>query len=69
VCHGELTFVDVDSGEVITLGDTDLVIAVTNITFTTQQLKGSRLYNVTVAAFNVAGSATSQTRISKAISS
>ncbi len=57
---------DVDTGETITsLGGTDLNITETNITFTTQQLRENHRYNVTVRASNVAGSATSQTMISK----
>ena len=66
MCSGELTFVDIDTGEIITLGDTDLTIAETNITFTTQQLRENHRYNVTVIASNIAGSATDEKlRISK----
>ena len=63
MCHAELAFVDVDTGETITLGDTDLTIAETNITFTTQQLRENCLYNVTITASNAVGSATSYTTL------
>ena len=56
---------DVDTGEIITLGDTDLTITETNITFTTQHLRENRRYNVTVTAFNAAGSAMFLVSISK----
>ncbi len=65
MCRAQLTFMDVDTGETITLEETDLTIAETNITFTTQQLRGNRCYTVTVTASNAAGSATSETMISK----
>ena len=65
MCHAEFTFVDVDTGETTTLGDNDLIITETNITFTTQQLRENRRYNVTVTASNIVGSATSQVGISK----
>ncbi len=61
MCSAELTFVDVDTGETITLGSTDLTIAETNITFTTQQLRENHHYNVSVMASN----AVSSTVISK----
>lgn len=48
---------DVDTGEVIKLVDTDLSIAGTNISFTTQQLRENRRYSVTATASNLAGSA------------
>ena len=65
MCRAELTFEDVDTREIITLEGNDLTITETNITFTTQQLRENRHYNVTVAASNTAGSATSQAGISK----
>ena len=39
MCRSELVFLDVDTGETITLGDNDLSITETNITFTAQQLR------------------------------
>jgi hypothetical protein len=65
VCSGELTFIDVDTGETITLGDSDLMITENNITFTTQQLRENRHYNVTVTAFNTDCSTTFLVSISK----
>ncbi len=59
-----MVFVDVDTGETITLGDTALTITETNITFPTQQLRENRHYNVTVTASNYRGQAVSYTRIS-----
>ena len=59
VCSAELTFMDVDTGETIALGDSDLTIQTEiNITFTTQQLGENHRYNVTVTASNAAGSVT-----------
>ncbi len=63
-CSGEIVFVDVDTGETITLDNTDLTITETNITFTNQHLKQNRHYNVTVTASNSRGQAVSYTRIS-----
>ena len=65
VCSADLTFVDLDSKEIITLGGSDLIIAETNITFSTQQLRENRHYNITVTAANIAGTDVSQARISK----
>ncbi len=65
MCSAELTFANVDTGEIIILEDTELTITVTNITFTNLQLRTNHRYDVTVTASNVAGSATSQTMISK----
>ncbi len=61
MCHTELIFVDVYTGEIITLGNSLLTIVENNITFTTEQLRENRHYNATIIASN----ATSQTRISK----
>ena len=66
MCSGELVFVDLDTGEIITLGYGELTIAGNNITFiTTEQLRDNRRYNVTVRASNSAGSTTSYVTISK----
>ena len=55
---------DVDTGEIITLEETDLTIEGTSITFTARQLRENRRYNVTVTASNIAGSTTSKVNIS-----
>ena len=69
MCHAKLTF-EADTGqEIIVLGDSDLIITKTNITFTIQRLRENRHYNVTVTASNIAGSATSQAGISKLLAS
>ena len=65
VCNAQLMFLDIDVGEIITLGDTDLTIAAVNITFTSQQLRENRCYNITVTASNIAGLATSQIMLCK----
>ena len=57
MCRGELTFVDVDAEETITLGESDLILSVNNITFTLQQVRENRHYSITVTT---AGLATSQ---------
>ena len=64
MCSGELIIVDLDTGEIITLGDGELTIAENNITFTNEQLKVNHRYNVTVRASNSAGSTTSYIAIS-----
>ena len=56
---------DLDTGEIITLGDEELTTAGNNITFTTKQLRDNRRYNVTVRASNSAGSTTSYVTISE----
>ena len=58
-------FVDLDTGEIITLGDGELTIAGNNITFNAEQLSANRLYNVTVIASNKAGLTTSYVTISE----
>jgi hypothetical protein len=65
VCSSDLTFIDIDTGETITVRDNDLTITETNITFTTQQLGENHRYSINVTASNIAGSATSQVSISK----
>ena len=62
VCHAMLTLVDIDTRETIILGDTDLMIVETNITFTTFL---NRRYNVTVESHNNNDLAVSYTRICK----
>ena len=66
MCSSELILMDLDTEEIITLGDGDLTTAENNITFiTTEQLSVNRHYNVTVRASNSAGSTTSYVTISK----
>ena len=65
MCSSELTFVNLDTGEIITLGDEELISAGNNITFRTEQLSVNRHYNVTVRASNSAGSTTSYVTISE----
>lgn len=68
MCSGELTFMDLDTGESVKLGNTDLTIAGNNsITFTTERLTPNHRYNVTIRAANIAGSATSNITISECI--
>ena len=65
MCSSELTFMDLDTGEIITLGDGELTIVENNITFTTEQLSVNRHYNVTVRASNKAGSTNSYVALSE----
>ena len=58
-------FVDLDTGEIINLGDGELNLAGNIITFTTEQLRVNRRYNITVRASNSARSATSYVAISE----
>ena len=69
MCHVELTFVDIvtGNGDPIKLGDTDVTVARTNITIDSQLLTSNWWYRVIIAASNIGGHATSQERISKFI--
>ena len=63
--HGEVTFGDLDTEEIITLGDEELTILKKSITIITKQLRVNRQYNVTVLATNSRGSAISYANISE----
>ena len=63
MCHSEIIFLDHEG--TTTKKDKDLVIAKTNITFTTDHLIQNRHYNVTINATNSYGSNISHTNISK----
>ena len=67
VCRGELAFVDIDAGETITLGESDLILSVNYIAFSIQQVRENRHYSVTVTASNAGGLAVSQIGISKPV--
>ena len=58
---------DLDTQEMITLGDADLAIAGNNITFTSELLTVNRHYNVSVAVKNVADSTSNFSEFSKFI--
>ena len=47
---------DLDTGEIITLGDGELTIAENNITFEAEKLRVNRHYNVTIRASHRNGS-------------
>ena len=69
VCSFKLDAVDVNTGETIELRDSNLaIIAETNISFTSAQLKENHCYYVIITASNYAGSATSANKISKGLS-
>ncbi len=65
MCTVDLMFVDIDTGETITLGNTDLTVEGNNVTFITQLLTTNRHYNVTADVTNIAGSSTSHTTMSE----
>ncbi len=65
MCTVDLMFVDLDTGESITLGDTDLTVEGNNVTFTTELLTTNRRFNVTANATNIAGSSVSHTTMSE----
>ena len=65
MCHGEVTFGDIDTEEIITLGNEELTIAKERITIITKQLRVNRQYNVTVLATNSRGSAISYANTSE----
>ena len=56
MCYGELKFMDEDTGEIIIVVGS---ISRNIITFTTERLKTNRLYDVSVNASNINGSALS----------
>ena len=56
MCYGELKFMDEDTGEIIIVVGS---ISRNIITFTTEELKTNRLYDVSVNASNINGSALS----------
>ena len=56
VCYSELKFMDEDTGEIIIVVGS---ISRNIITFTTEELKTNRLYDVSVNASNINGSALS----------
>ena len=64
VSDGELTFMDADTGETVTLGGNALKLHETSITFSTLPLRENRHYNVTITASNADCSALSDTQIS-----
>ena len=53
MCEAILTLEDVDVNDTITVNDTLLTVAETNITFTTQQLTENHRYRVTITLFPV----------------
>lgn len=65
MCSSELLFLDHYTGDNIKLEGSNLDIVERNITFTTEQLKANRHYNITIKALNSYGSATSHTAISE----
>ena len=67
MCHGEVTFEDLDTEEIITLGDEEFSIAKEHITIITKQLRVNRQYNITVVATNSRGSAISYANISELV--
>ena len=56
MCYSELKFMDEDTGEIIIVVGS---ISRNIITFTTEELKTNRLYDVSVNASNINGSALS----------
>ena len=65
MCNITLTFEDIDTNSLVTLESSDIVIARTNITISTQQLARNRRYSVSVTASNVRGQTVAETIISK----
>ena len=67
MCDAHLVFIDLHEKEIITIESSNLTITDSSVVFTTEQLRKNRLYDVTIHAINVNGSATSDTRMSKII--
>ena len=62
MCYGELKFMDEDTGEIIIVVGS---ISRNIITFTTERLKTNRLYDASVNASNINGSALSNFNFSE----
>ena len=54
-----------DNNDMTSLVEEDLIIEGTNIIFTSEKLEENHCYNVTIAAYNIAGRNVSKTSISK----
>ena len=63
MCDAQLTFADLEFGDVTTLGGNDITIVNGNITFTSIHLSKGHTYDVAIYATNIAGSAISHTSI------
>lgn len=65
VCSAEITFIDENSDESITLLNSDLTIMLTSVSFTNEKLRLNRKYRIMVNASNINGSFISSDDISK----
>lgn len=61
----EVSLLDVDTGEIIQLQSSGIIIEENIISFTDEKLTTNRYYNVTVIASNNAGTFTSYAKISE----
>ena len=59
-----MLIVDLDAGDMITLQEADLRVERRIISFSTELLTENHHFNITITAFNTAGSHTSHTAIS-----
>ena len=67
VCTVEVTVMDLNSGESRVLGNANVFITGSNITFTVDQLPTKSHFIITAVAVNIQGSVTYSTLISKLI--
>ena len=65
MCDGELTMVSQHNGNKIIIQSSDLSIRMNIITFTRENLEKNQLYNVSVNASNINGSAVSYVSLSE----
>ena len=65
MCGSELTFVDLDAGEVLIIGGANITIMNNNFSFTGEKLTANRHYNITIRAYNIAGEAIFHTTLSE----
>ena len=64
MCDVEVLIVDLDVGDMITLREADLRVERRVISFSSELLTQNRHFNISITAFNTAGSHTSHTAIS-----
>ena len=63
MCDAQLTFADLEFGDITTLGGNDIIIVNSTINFTSIHLSNGHTYDVAIYATNIAGSAISHTSI------
>ena len=65
MCSVEITFIDINTDESITLLNSDLTIMLTNVSFTSEKLRLNRKYRIMVKTSNINGSSVFSDDISR----